>query len=246
MFAPFMFLFDFKILLDIGLKKGNKFVIENTQKEIDKQIDKVKLSINKMQKNLIIKLTLYFFILIIALVINRIVKDSNIPLFLISVIYIVIFVLLILKIIKNIKLYFCNKEIIHEYFPKYIKYKKNNTNKEALTCLLNEIVDKKINESIRNKIKNKKINNLLIKIKDKSKFIKQKQEKFCAYAYNETANKLNEIIKKRIIIYGISFFCYVIVIALANELVIKYYYDGNKLFALIYPLKSIVNVFLTY
>ncbi|MDW7669822.1 MAG: hypothetical protein SCJ93_13445, partial [Bacillota bacterium] len=79
------------------------------------------------------------------------------------------------------------------------------------------------------------------KFKKKSSRLQEEQENLCRDAVDEISKKINEILKKRAILYSLTFILYLLVIFLSNEFVLKYYYDGNGLSALIYPFKYILN-----
>jgi len=171
--------------------------------------------------------------------------DSAIPLFLISSIYLLLFVLFIYRLIKWILLYRDNKELVKQYFPKYIEAKKKKTNREALALLISNYVDKKIIDKTEEKTGIKKIAyRVFNKFKKKSNKIQEEQENLCRDAVDEISKKINEILKKKAILYCLTFFLYLLIIFLSNEFVLKYYYEGNGISALLYPFKYILNSYL--
>jgi hypothetical protein len=244
-FSRLIYLLDIKLLIELGFKKGNRFFRKLAAEEVEKNIRKIESDLISMQIFLVTKLVLYIIVLISALIINKFLLDSSIPMFLISSIYLLLFGLFIYRMVKWIIIYRNNKELIKQYLPKYLKAKKGKTNKEALAVLLNNYVDKKIIDKTQEKSGIKgfayKVFN---KFRKKSDRVKEEQENLCRDAVDEISKKINEVLKKRAILYSLTFILYLLVIFLSNEFVLKYYYDGNGVSALIYPFEYILNSYI--
>jgi ABC-type multidrug transport system fused ATPase/permease subunit len=240
-----IYLLNIKLIIDLGFKKGNRFLKKMAAEEVEKNIKKLNSSLINMQIFLVTKLVLYIVVLLSALIINKFLLDSTIPMILISCIYILLFVLFIYRTVKWIIIYRENRELIKEYLPRYLKAKKGRTNKEALVILLNNYIDKKIvDKSEENSGVKKVLFKVLNKFKRKSKKIQMEQESLCRDAVEEISSKINEILKKRFILYFLTAVLYILIIFLSNEFVIKYYYDGSGTSALIYPFKYVIESYL--
>jgi len=240
-----IYLLDVKLLVDLGFKKGNRFFRKLAAEEVEKNIRRLEKDLINMQIFLVTKLILYIIVLLSVLIINRFMLDSAIPLFLISSIYLLLFVLFVHRMIKWILLYRNNKELIKQYFPKYLDAKKKKSNKEALAILISSYVDKKIIDKAEEKTGIKKIAyRVFNKFKKKSNKIQEKQENLCRDAVEEISKKINEILKKKAVLYCLTFLLYLLIIFLSNEFVLKYYYEGNGISAVIYPFKYILNSYL--
>jgi len=244
-FTRLIYLLNIKLIVDLGFKKGNKFFRKMAAEEVEKNITNLNSELINMQIFLVTKLVLYIIVLLSALIINKFLLDSTIPMILISCIYLLLFVLFIYRTVKWILIYRENRELIKEYLPRYLKAKKGRTNKEALVVLLNNYIDKKIVDKTEENSGVKKVFYKVInKFKRKSKKIQVEQESLCRDAVEEISSKINEILKKRFILYFLTFVFYILIIFLSNEFVIKYYYEGSGLSALIYPFKYIVDSYI--
>lgn len=237
-----IYLLDMKLLVDLGFKKGNRFFRRLAAEEVEKNIRKMENDLIGMQIFLVTKLVLYIIVLLSVLIINKFLLDSTIPMFLISSIYLLLFTLFIYRMVKWIILYRNNRELIKQYLPKYLNAKKKKSNKEALAVLLNNYVDKKIIDKAEEKNGIKKVAyRVFNKFKKKSNRLQEEQENLCRDAVDEISKKINEILKKRAILYTLTFILYILIIFLSNEFVLKYYYDGNGISALMYPFRYILN-----
>lgn len=251
-FTRLLFLYDFKLLLEFGLKRG-KLHIENTiRTEIDKKIRAMNESIAKMQRMLIIKFILYTVALLSSLIIRKYVIDSEIPLFLISCIYIFILVLFIRSVVQIVRLYRDNKFFINRYFPKYLEARKGlkgekDKNKKALAILINEfiekeiVVEKKDDRTLKGRLKN-----VAAKFARKNRKVKEYQKEISMYTVEQISEKMDDVLKKRLQIYSLTFVFYMLVVYLSKEFIIKYYYQNSFFEAFIYPFKYIIKDLLTY
>jgi len=240
-----IYLLNIKLLVDLGFKKGNRFFRRLAAEEVEKNIRKMESDLIGMQIFLVTKLVLYIIGLLSVLIINKFLLDSTIPMFLISSIYLLLFVLFIYRIVKWIILYKNNRELIKHYLPKYLNAKKKKNNKEALAVLLNSYIDKKIIDKAEEKTGIKKFAfNVFNKFKKKSSRLQEEQENLCRDAVDEISRKINEILKKRAILYSLTFILYILIIFLSNEFVLKYYYHGNGISALLYPFRYILNFYI--
>jgi len=234
-----------KLIIELGFKKGNRFLKKMAAEEVEKNIKKLNNSLINMQIFLVTKLVLYIAVLLSALIINKFLLDSTIPMILISCIYLLLFSLFIYRTVKWMLIYRENKELIKEYLPRYLKVKKGRTNKEALNILLNNYIDKKIVDKSKENSGIKKVFFKFVnKFKRKSKKIQMEQESLCRDAVEEISSKINEILKKKFILYFLTAVFYIFIIFLSNEFVIKYYYNGSGIYALIYPFKYIIESYL--
>lgn len=244
-FTRLIYLLNIKLLIDLGFKKGTRFFKKMAAEEVEKNISKINKDLISLQIFLVTKLILYIVVLLSALIINKFSLDSVIPMILISCVYILLFIFFIYRTVKWIILYRENRDLIKQYLPKYLKAKKNRTNKEALVIMLNDYIDKKIVDKTENDSGMKKVfYKVLNKFKRKSKKIQMEQESLCRDAVEEISTKINEVLKKRFILYSLTFVLYILIIFISNEFVIKYYYDGSGISALIYPFKYIIDSYI--
>ena len=70
MFAFLIYFLNIKTLIELGLKKGNKFVIERSAIEIDKIMKKGEENIKDMQRTALIKICLNVSILLMTVLIS--------------------------------------------------------------------------------------------------------------------------------------------------------------------------------
>jgi len=215
--SRFIYLLDIKLLVDLGFKKGNRFFRRLAAEEVEKNIRKIESDLINMQIFLVTKLVLYIIVLLSALIINKFLLDSSIPMFLISSIYLLLFTLFLYRMIKWAILYKNNRELIKQYLPKYLNAKKKKGNKEALAVLLNNYVEKKIIDKTEEKSGMKKFAfKVFNKFKKKSNRLQEEQENLCRDAVDEISKKINEILKKRAILYFLTFVLYILIIFLSN------------------------------
>lgn len=245
-FTRLLFLYDFKLLLELGLKKG-KLHIENTVRtEIDKKVMLMNESISNMQKTLVLKFVLYMVVLLSSLITRQFLIDSSIPLFLISCVYLFIFVLFIRSIIRSVRLYRDNKFLIKRYLPLYLEARKTckgekEKNKKALAILINSFIEKEIVvEKKEDKSFKGRLKNMATRLSRKSKRVKAYQNEISLYTVEQISEKMDTILKKRLQIYSLTFVFYLIVVYLSKEFIIKYYYQDSFLAAFIYPFKYII------
>jgi hypothetical protein len=246
-FTRLLFLYDFKLLLDFGLKKG-KLHIENTiRTEIDTKIRAMNESIEKMQKLLVIKFILYTVALLSSLIIRRYIVDSEIPLFLISCIYIFILVLFFRSVFRAVRLYRDNKFFIKTYLPKYLEARKGlkgqkGKNKKALTILINDFIEKEIVvEKREDKSLKGRLKNVAAKFARKNKKVKDYQKEISLYTVDQISEKMDGILKKRLQVYALTFVFYLLVVYLSKEFIIKFYYQNSFFQAFIYPFKYVIK-----
>jgi uncharacterized membrane protein YkvA (DUF1232 family) len=210
----------------------------NINQKIDETIGKINESILNMQIMLIFKFVLYTVILIVALIVRTYIPESSIPIFLIGIVYLFIFIILVRNIIRWIKIYNENSMQIRKYMPKYYDNMKNNSYRDALTLLVKEYADEEI---FVEKEEYGKIKNIGIRIakqfKNKNKHVERVIEIFYERVTEEVLQKIDKVLKKRIIVYLISFSFYIVVVFLSNKFIIEYYYEGSWFLAIIYPFR---------
>jgi ABC-type multidrug transport system fused ATPase/permease subunit len=204
-------------------------------KEIQVLIDKIAEELDRFQTTMVVRISLNLIMLLFAFLIYQFNISNQIPLFIISLMYLLMVIWFLNSVIKNMKFYIKNKEIIHQYASKYLALRKKNNHKETVILIVKEIIVKEIDGGLDKKIKQKRVKEFIGKFIKKTKKPQEFIDSLGPRAYEILALKMNKQVMKKMILNGLNFAVLIAIVLLANRFVIGEFYQGNIVYTMIYP-----------